>query len=247
MCVFFILTKGDEIEKQQNKQKNLVEGDLVRSNREFPNVPTGSFGKVLRIDQIPAGKEKTKASYAIEWQDLPGYKEGLYNNKLVDWFAEDELQFLDKQERRNSSNSFNESLWKQLIENGRSKEKGVTNNLADIDVITTKETLEFFGIEAAGLIIFDLHVAKYKVYDALGMWLQGRLSKNDQSVSDNDNIFVALANVYIHTKYVSQFVDYLRFMDLELDQGKWNTPDFIKKIDQWTEDDLKLMKGQRRL
>lgn len=217
----------------------------MRSNREFASVPKGSLGRVIRVEQIPIGGGKTRPSYGIEWQDLPGYGEGLYNKKLIDWFAQDELQFLDKQEGRDSPTS-NETLWKQLIENGRIKEKGITNKLAQTDLITIIETLEFFGVEARGQIIFDLHFAKYKVYDALGMWLQGGLSKNQQTTPDSDNIFVALVNVYIHTRYVTQFVDYLRFMDLELDQGRWNSAEFVNKIERWTEDDLKLMKAEKR-
>jgi len=96
--------------------------------------------------------------------------------------------------RAGTARPFNESLRKQLIENGRTKEKGVTNNLADSDVITVIQTLEFLGGDARRQISFDLHFAKYKVYYALGIWLQSRLSKSEQPREDNENIFVALAN-----------------------------------------------------
>ena len=85
---------------------------------------------------------------------------------------------------------------------------------------------------------------RYRVFDWLGMCLQGRC--DNQEVEPSRNIFVAMAHVYINTSYVTQFVDYLRYMDLEPDQGRWNTPEFIKKIQQWNADDLKIMVQEKR-
>jgi len=76
------------------------------------------------------------------------------------------------------------------------------------------------------------------------MWLQSGMGIGEKE--DNNNIYVAMANVYVNTTYASQFVDYLRYMDLELDQGRWNTPEFIRKIQQWNADDLKIMKHEKR-
>jgi hypothetical protein len=243
-----IENEDDEIEKQnrQNSVGTLGEGDLVRSNREFAGVPKGSTGKVIRIERPGVSKQRSENSYGIEWQDLPEYTEDRLGKKLVDWFAEDESQFLDKVTSR-GKRTYNEILWIELIENGRTKEKGLTNRLSDADIVTIRDTLDYFGVRATGQVVFDLHTAKYKVYDALGMWLQSGLrDAGAEAPEDDRNVLVALANVYIHTAYVTQFVDYLRYMDLELDQGRWNSPEFIKKIQQWNADDLKLMKAERR-
>lgn len=94
---------------------------------------------------------------------------------------------------------------------------------------------------------WDLSVPRYRIFDWNGMALQGRYRRKADSIpNDNENIFVALANVYIHTTYVTQWVDYLRYMDLELDMGRFNSSDFIEKIQRWNQDDLKIMKEDKR-
>ena len=93
----------------------------------------------------------------------------------------------------------------------------------------------------------DLLHYRYKLYDALGTWLTGGLRKATDSIpEDNKNVLVAFANIYIHTSYVSQFSDYLAYMYLEVDKDRFNSPGFIAKIKQWTSDDLKLMKQEKR-
>jgi hypothetical protein len=95
---------------------------------------------------------------------------------------------------------------------------------------------------------WDLAVPRYRIFDWNGMALQGRYRrKTDPIPEDNGNIFVGLANVYISTTYVTQWVDYLRYMDLDLDRDQFNSRAFIEKIRQWNADDLKIMKeGNKR-
>jgi hypothetical protein len=79
----------------------------------------------------------------------------------------------------------------------------------------------------------------------MGMWLQSGLKEaRDPMVEDNRNVLVAFAHIYINTKYVSQFTDYLAFIDLELDVGRFNSPGFARKVQQWNSDDLKVMQRQ---
>jgi hypothetical protein len=141
--------------------------------------------------------------------------------------------------------TYNKELWKAVIANGLTKEKGTRNYLCPSDVRTVLGTLEYFNLERPMLaqVHWDLSVPRYRVFDWLGMTLQGRYRRTRDAVQqDNENIFVALANVYINTTYVPQWVDYLRYMDLELDKAHFNSPDFIAKIQQWNADDLKVMK-----
>ncbi len=140
-------------------------------------------------------------------------------------------------------------LWKAVIATGLTKEKGTRNYLCPSDVRTVLGTLEYFGLERQMLaqVHWDLSVPRYRVFDWLGMALQGRYRrKQDPIQEDNENIFVALTNVYLGTNYTTQWVDYLRYMDLELDRGRFNSLEFKVKIEQWNKDDLKVMKEDRR-
>ena len=64
---------------------------------------------------------------------------------------------------------------------------------------------------------------------------------NESQDKDSDSIWVALANVYVNTKYVRQWVDFLRYNDHEPWQRQWNSEKFVRFVSGWTEDDLKLM------
>lgn len=60
--------------------KDLQIGLVVISNREFSGVPAGTKGRVISAPDRP--------SVAVQWNRYP-------NDKLVDWFSFDELQYLD--------------------------------------------------------------------------------------------------------------------------------------------------------
>jgi hypothetical protein len=108
-------------------------------------------------------------------------------------------------------------------------------------------TLDFFGTDEGQIrqTILDLAgPARYRVFDWLGMNLDRCV--NEKQDNDGGNIWVALANIYVNTKYVSQWVDFLRYNDLEPWQGQWNSEKFIDSVKRWTEDDLKLMKQEKR-
>jgi hypothetical protein len=49
---------------------------------------------------------------------------------------------------------------------------------------------------------------------------------------------VGLANVYLATNDPSQFAEALRFNDLELWRGKFDTKEFREFIANWNKDDL---------
>lgn len=99
-------------------------------------------------------------------------------------------------------------------------------------------TVQYFGLEDLGIkqIILDLSYYRYKVFDALGMWLTGRIKPNNEE--DGKNVLVALSNIYVNTSGVRQWVEYQANMDLELDYGSFHTVKFEKKVRQWNEDEL---------
>lgn len=70
-------------------------GDLVKSNREFSNVPKGTIGKCVDVES-----HHLRVTLAIEWQrpiDLERIRNG--GKALIDWFSVEDLQYLDKVEQ----------------------------------------------------------------------------------------------------------------------------------------------------
>jgi hypothetical protein len=83
-------------------------------------------------------------------------------------------------------------------------------------------------------VVIDLGMARYRVFDALAMWL----GRDDEFRNNGENAFVGLANVYLATNSLSRFAEALRFKDLELWRGKFDTKEFRESIAKWNRDDL---------
>ena len=64
-------------------------GDYVRTKREFSGVPLGSLGMIIQIET-----KSQHDSYAVEWQELSEFSQT--ERKLVDWFSDRELVYLEK-------------------------------------------------------------------------------------------------------------------------------------------------------
>jgi hypothetical protein len=115
----------------------------------------------------------------------------------------------------------------------------VVNSLGLDDITTIVSTLDYFNVNP-GLMkqtIYDLGgPPRYRVFDWLGMMLDRSI--NEKLENDGGNIWVALGNVYRSTSGPKEFVEYLRFMDLELDVGHFSTEAFRAKVRQWNEDEL---------
>jgi hypothetical protein len=105
-------------------------------------------------------------------------------------------------------------------------------------------TLDFFGAGERTLkqTVLDLKHYRYRVFDWLRMCLQGRC--DTQHIHQSQNIFVAMGNVYVNTTTIEQFVDFLRYVDLEPWRGRFNTAEFVKMVQRWNADDLKWKASQ---
>jgi hypothetical protein len=69
-----------------------------------------------------------------------------------------------------------QNVWKQVMEleaAGKAEANGVVNTLSDEDLNTIIGTIDFFGGNYQQ-DIFDLKVARYRVFDWLAMRVQGR-------------------------------------------------------------------------
>lgn len=63
-----------------------------------------------------------------------------------------------------------EDLWPQVMEKGRKLEKGMTHQLTPDEV--NQITGRFNGSPYQEQVARDLRGTRYKLYDAVGMWLQ---------------------------------------------------------------------------
>ncbi len=113
------------------------------------------------------------------------------------------------------------------MELGSQREKKIANNLDLSDISTITATLDFFGVEGTQQrqAAWDLRVPKYRVFDWLATNID-RLINNGES-NDGSNVWVALGNVYLNTSSPAQFVEALRFNDLQLWEGKFTSKEFV--------------------
>lgn len=95
---------------------------------------------------------------------------------------------------------------------GKSEAKGVANTLSDDDLNTICGLIDFFGGDYRQ-DIWDLRVARYRVFDWLGMRVMGRRSED---VGDEQATKV-LAYSFIKSGGVpSKFIDDLRVTDYDI-------------------------------
>ena len=91
---------------------------------------------------------------------------------------------------------------------GAKEARGVANTLSDDDINTIIATIDFFGGDYRQ-DIFDLKVARYRVFDWLGMRVMSRLDESATKV---------LAHSFIKSGGVpSKFVQDLRETDYDID------------------------------
>lgn len=111
--------------------------------------------------------------------------------------------------------------WNQIValkDAGKSEAKGVANTLSDNDIETIIATIDFFGGDYRQ-DIWDLKVARYRVFDWLGMRVMGR---RDDGGGDEQATKV-LAYSFIKSGGVpSKFIDDLRVTDYDIDH-KWES------------------------
>ena len=125
---------------------------------------------------------------------------------------------------------YNEKKHEQLIALGRKLEKGVTHKLDDPFVESILGTLQFFNASSPemGQFAFDLKVAKYKIWDFLGM-------NYDSEYLQKQPVFVGLehlVDLYIKMENLGGFAWFLRGHDLQCEKPK-KCEDCIKSYSDW--------------
>ena len=126
-------------------------------------------------------------------------------------------------------------LWKKVIEKGKKQEKGLTHNLSDDEIATIVATASALGVNRNFLaqLIWDLTVARYKLWDEIGMLLTGRYKgygETPEELKAAERFTKILAVNYI--KYsIPELIEKLRTEDYLLEGVyKKEVEEEIKKI-----------------
>ena len=131
---------------------------------------------------------------------------------------------------------YNRKLHSELLETGRRIERRQTHTLEPQFITSIMGTLEFFGasIEQLTLAKFDLCVAKYKIYDWLGMAYTGRYQiVNDPLASQTFfETIKKLVKLYVLMKNVGGFGWFLRGHDLQVEKPS-RCEHCIKSYSEW--------------
>lgn len=102
-----------------------------------------------------------------------------------------------------------------LKDAGRSEAKGSANQLSIEDLETIIGTIDFFGGNYQR-DIFDLRVARYRVFDWLAMRVQGRHSGSE---GDKEATKVLVHSFLKSEGVPSKFIDDLRSTDYDIDDS----------------------------
>ena len=125
-------------------------------------------------------------------------------------------------------------LWTKLVEEGKKREKGMTNTLQREDVETIIATMMFFDLNRDLLrqAFWDLTIARYRVFDWLAMLLNGRCMGYGEQKDEQlraKNLSLIFAYIYLEkTRTPQEFIDYLRYHDLQVE---WN--DLLMKVEEY--------------
>lgn len=131
---------------------------------------------------------------------------------------------------------YNKELHSKLLSCGRSLEKSQCHRLEKPFVETILQTLEYFGATRSqlGLVHFDLVVAKYKIFDWLGMAYTGRIEDPNDSIATKSahKCIEHMVNIYLEQRHVGGFAWWLRGHDLDVEEPK-RCVDCNKSYDDW--------------
>ncbi len=191
------------------------------------------------------GNEKKKPKIDVQTFDQEG-------NKLVDITDPDKTQgFCPRIDLRKENPTYDKKLWNELIEVGRTLEKGDTGATHQFpvefavngipkkelefedfvlhrDKITYKknpfieaiiETLRYYGADENQVAQMnqDLYIARYKIWDLLGMYYTGALWAKGRLFTAIEN----LVKLYILQKDVGGFCWWLRGHDLDVEEPSY--------------------------
>jgi hypothetical protein len=122
------------------------------------------------------------------------------------------------------------------------KEIGETNHLTILDLMTIGMALTTFNHRERPAIEELNEPAFARIFEWIGVHLKACLNENQSG--NGNNLWVALANIYLNTSGQAEFVGYLRLWNVKTDRGSFNTKEFSQKVRQWNEGQLEIKNSQ---
>ena len=107
----------------------------------------------------------------------------------------------------------NLNVWEQVMELGKKDKRhvDVANNLTDDEIETVMATLDYFQ-GSSSAVMFDLKVARYRVFDWLAMAVQGRI--------ENEVAVKVLAYSFLKVEGdIDRWIQDLRETDYDIDES----------------------------
>ena len=130
---------------------------------------------------------------------------------------------------------YDTELWEDVVKTGKKLERGITHKLSNPFIDTIISTLEYYGATSSQLeqVQVDLLIAKYKIWDWLGMCLSGRLDTRP-----GDSVYKCIkkmCQLYVIQNNVGGWAWWLRGHDLDIEFPS-RCEDCIKSYQCWLDE-----------
>jgi len=117
------------------------------------------------------------------------------------------------------------NLWDRVMEHGKKLEPargGIANKLNEDDLKTVVATLDFFQVNNSFLkqTLFDLKVAKYRLFDWIAMLLNGRCQGYGENITEKywqRALAKKFGEIYLECSKPEDFIQALRERDLQIE------------------------------
>lgn len=128
------------------------------------------------------------------------------------------------------------------------RETGQHNTLRPAEILRYYEVLMEFEVPAmlAKKSFLFLVLAKDTLHVEIRRGLDGDYFERKKP-KNGENVFVALAQLYIHTKHRRDFGQYLLTGDLKADVGRFDSQGFVDKIMAFSVEQERVRKEVRKL
>lgn len=111
--------------------------------------------------------------------------------------------------------------WRQVIDKGRKMERGIANKLTPEGLAAIYGTADFFGVNENFIrqALYDLKVPKFRVFDWIGMLLNGRLrgyGEDDIQLHWQKYFTRVMVDAYLKAKNIPDFERIMHTVDYEI-------------------------------
>jgi hypothetical protein len=125
-----------------------------------------------------------------------------------------------EEEEKVLTDEIKDRLWKEVVRKGRRQERGITNSLTKDEITTIVATADAFGCnpDFIGRIAFDLGVARYNLWDWIGMLLTDRYKgygETETELKNAERFVRIMAELYAQYS-IPEMITILREIDFDV-------------------------------